>query len=422
MMNNGPTKLEDLTDIGLGPMTKRVALVHDWLTAYVGGERVLEQMIRLFPDSELYTTIDVLNDEERKFLQGKTPHTTFAQHWPALRRHYRKLLPLMMFAIEQLDVSKCELVLSSSASVGKGILTGPDQLHIAYVHSPMRYAWDMQHQYLRDSHLEHGLKSLLARWLLHRARIWDLRTANGVDHFVANSRFIARRIWKVYRRQATVIYPPVDVDAFALREKKEDFYLTVSRMVPYKKIPMIVEAFAQLPQRRLIVIGDGTEMARVRKIAGPNVELLGYQSSATVRAYMQRARAFVFAAEEDFGIAPVEAQACGTPLIAFGRGGALETVRGLDHPKPTGIFFAEQSPAAIAAAVTEFERNEAKFDPRSCRESAQRFSPNVFRDRYGRFVRNCWSAFKSGSSSGGASRLRLREHDEEDPNTLAQIG
>ncbi|MFL6602474.1 MAG: glycosyltransferase family 4 protein [Steroidobacteraceae bacterium] len=399
-MNGTPTKLEDA---GLAQLTRRIALVHDWLTAYVGGERVLEQMLRLFPAAELFTTIDVLNAEERKFLQGKVPHTTFAQNWPLLRRHYRKLLPLMMFAVEQLDVSESELVLSSSASVGKGILTGPDQLHIAYVHSPMRYAWDMQHQYLRDAHLEHGLKSLLARWLLHRARLWDLRTANGVDHFVANSRFIARRIWKVYRREATVIYPPVDVDAFQLSERKDDFYLTVSRMVPYKKIPMIVEAFRHLPQRRLVVIGDGTEMARVRKMAGPNVELLGFQSSEVVRDYMQRARAFVFAAEEDFGIAPVEAQACGTPVIAFGRGGALETVRGLEHARPTGIFFAEQSPAAIAAAVTEFEHNESKFDPRSCRDNSQRFSPSVFRERYGHFVRNCWAAFKSGELAAGAA-------------------
>jgi glycosyltransferase involved in cell wall biosynthesis len=246
-MNSTPARIED---VGLTQLTRRIALVHDWLTAYVGGERVLEQMLQLFPGAELFTTIDVLNDEERRFLQGKVPHTTFAQNWPLLRRHYRKLLPLMMFAVEQLDVSESELVLSSSASVGKGILTGPEQLHIAYVHSPMRYAWDMQHQYLRDAQLERGLKSLLARWLLHRARIWDLRTANGVDYFIANSRFIARRIWKVYRREATVIYPPVDVDAFQMSDRKDDFYLTVSRMVPYKKIPMIVEAFKHLPQRR----------------------------------------------------------------------------------------------------------------------------------------------------------------------------
>src|ERR1035441_8622172 len=183
------------------------------------------------------------------------------------------MVPLMMLAIEQLDVRDCELVLSSSASVGKGVLTGPDQLHIAYVHSPMRYAWDMQHQYLRDAGLGSGVAAFIARWMLHRARIWDLRTVNGVDHFVANSHFIARRIWKVYRRRSTVIYPPVNVEDFSLCERKDDFYLTVSRLVPYKKIPMIVEAFRELPTRRLVVIGDGTEMNRVKKVAGSNVEL-----------------------------------------------------------------------------------------------------------------------------------------------------
>jgi glycosyltransferase involved in cell wall biosynthesis len=401
-MHTVPTQIDALAGLSVAPMARRVALVHDWLTTYVGGERVLEQMIRLFPDAGVFTTIDILKPEERGFLQGRTATTTFAQNWPLLRRHYRKLLPLMMFAIEQLDVSECELVLSSSASVGKGILTGPDQLHISYVHSPMRYAWDMQHQYLRDSGLERGLKSLLARWLLHRARIWDLRTANGVDHFIANSHFIAQRIWKVYRRRATVIYPPVDVDNFQLRESKEDFYLTVSRLVPYKKVPLLVEAFRNLPQRRLVVIGDGSEMARVRKMAGPNVELLGYQSSAVVRDLMQRARAFLFAAEEDFGISPVEAQACGTPVIAFGRGGALESVRGLDHPRPTGLFFAEQSAAGVAAAVHEFEANEARFDPRNCRENARRFSPEVFRETYSRFVHGCWSAFKNPSPAVAA--------------------
>ena len=416
-MRADPATFDDIPGLAPAPMAKRIALVHDWLTAYVGGERVLEQMIRLFPDSDLFTTIDSLN--ERDFLQGKVPHTTFAQRWPLLRRHYRKLLPLMMFAVEQLDVSECELVLSSSASVGKGILTGPDQLHVAYVHSPMRYAWDMQHQYLRDAGLEAGLKSWLARWILHRARMWDLRTANGVDYFVANSHFIARRIWKVYRRRATVVYPPVDVDGFQLRDRKEDFYLTVSRMVPYKKIPLIVQAFKHLRQHRLVVIGDGTEMTRVRKIAGPNVELLGYQPSSVVRDYMQRARAFVFAAEEDFGIAPVEAQACGTPVIAFGRGGALETVRGLDHSRPTGLFFSQQSAAAIAAAVLEFARNEAKFEPSACRENAERFSPAVFRETYGHYVQSCWNAFKAGSPHTHAPRFTPTARALADPSRAA---
>jgi glycosyltransferase involved in cell wall biosynthesis len=373
---------------------ERIALVHDWLAAYVGGERVLEQMIAVYPHGDVFTSIDVLPAHEREFLQGKLPITSIAQHWPFMRKHFRKFLPLLMFSIEQLDVSGHELVLSSSASIGKGILTGPEQLHISYVHSPMRYAWEMQHQYLRDARLERGVRGLYARWLLHRARFWDLRTANGVDHFIANSHFIARRIWKVYRREATVIYPPVDVERFTLRENKEDFYLTASRLVPYKKVLEIVAAFRDLPDRRLVVIGDGTDMARVKNAAGANVEILGYQSTAVLLDHMQRARAFLFAAEEDFGITPVEAQACGTPVIAFGRGGAVETIRGFEDPKPTGIFFPSQEPAAISQAVRNFEAHQHRILPSSCRENALRFAPDIFRDKYRNFVAERWREFR----------------------------
>jgi glycosyltransferase involved in cell wall biosynthesis len=374
---------------------RRVALVHDWLTTYVGGERVLEQMIALFPHADVLTSIDTLAEHERGFLNGKQPITTFAQHWPLVRKHYRHFLPLLMIAIEQLDVSDAELVLSSSASIGKGVLTGPDQLHISYVHSPMRYAWDLQHQYLRDAGLTRGMRGLLARWLLHKARLWDTRTANGVDHFIANSEFIARRIWKAYRREAAVIYPPVDVQSFALCERKEDFYLTASRLVPYKKVPAIVEAFRALPDRRLVVVGDGGDVGRIKALAGPNVEILGYQPAASLRDLMQRARGFVFAAEEDFGIAPVEAQACGTPVIAYGKGGALETVRGAGDDRPTGVFFAAQTPAAIAAAVLELERRGDEITPQACRDNALRFSVDIFRARYARFVQGCWDAFRA---------------------------
>lgn len=378
------------------PAPAGVAVVHDWLTTYVGGERVLEQMIGLFPQCTVYSSIDILAPQERAFLQGKQPITSFAQRLPFLRKHYRKFLPVLMFAVEQLDVSECELVLSSSASIGKGVITGPHQLHIAYVHSPMRYAWDLQHQYLRDAGLERGVRSLLARWLLHRARFWDLRTANGVDHFIANSQFIARRIWKTYRRESTVIYPPVDVDRFTLCEKKDDFYLTASRLVPYKKVPEIVQAFRAMPGRRLVVIGEGSEMGRVKALAGPNVEILGYQPFAVLHDYMQRAKAFIHAAEEDFGIAPVEAQACGTPVIAFGRGGVRETVRDMSHDCPGGLFFPEQSPADIVRAVEEFERLQHRILPAACRSSALRFSPQVFREQYERFVQHRWQAFRSG--------------------------
>jgi glycosyltransferase involved in cell wall biosynthesis len=368
--------------------------VHDWLTTYVGGERVLEQMIDLYPHADVFSSIDVVAEHERGFLRGKRPITTFAQHVPLMRKHYRHFLPLLMLAIEQLDVREAELVLSSSASIGKGVLTGPDQLHIAYVHSPMRYAWDLQHQYLREAGLTSGPRAMLARWLLHKARVWDTRTANGVDHFVANSEFIARRIWKTYRREAAVIHPPVDVDGFPLREHKEEFYLTASRLVPYKKVPAIVEAFRALPGRRLVVVGEGSDMNRVKAAAGKNVEVLGHRPTAELRDLMQRAKAFVFAAEEDFGIAPVEAQACGTPVIAYGRGGALETVRS-DGVMPSGLFFDAQTPAAIAAAIEEFEQRSANFLPQACRDSALRFGANVFRERLAAFVSERWEEFRA---------------------------
>ncbi len=383
-----------ITDV-LGPC--RVALVHDWLTTYVGGERVLEQMIALFPQADVFSSIDIIPEHERGFLQGKRPITSFAQDLPLIRKHYRKFLPLLMLAIEQLDVSDRDLVLSSSAGIAKGVLTGPDQLHIAYVHSPMRYAWDMQHQYLREADLTHGMRGMLARWLLHKARLWDARTANGVDHFIANSDFIARRIWKCYRREATVIHPPVDVEGFALREDKDDFYLTASRLVPYKKVPAIVEAFRALPRRRLVVVGEGGDLQRVHALAGANVEVLGHQPTPVLRDLMQRAKAFVFAAEEDFGIAPVEAQACGTPVIAYGRGGALETICGGNHSQPTGVFFGAQTPAAIAAAVEEFERCRERLAPRACRENALRFSTEHFRAKYSWFVRTRWEQFRQGA-------------------------
>ncbi|MBR8458359.1 glycosyltransferase [Burkholderia dolosa] len=359
----------------------RVAIVHDWLVTYAGAERVLEQIIACFPDADLFSLVDFLDD--RAFVRGKPVTTSFIQKLPFARTKYRSYLPLMPLAIEQLDVSGYDLVISSSHAVAKGVLTGPDQVHISYVHSPIRYAWDLQHQYLEQSNLTHGPKSLLARLILHYIRNWDTRTANAVDGFIANSAFIARRIRKVYHRDAAVIFPPVDVDAFSLNDAKEDFYLTASRMVPYKKIDLIVDAFSRTPERKLVVIGDGPEMQKIRAKAGPNVEIMGYQPFAVLHDRMRRAKAFVFAAEEDFGISVVEAQACGTPVIAYGKGGALETV--LDpqsDANPTGLFFDEQTPAAIVAAVDEFERAPQRFTPRACRANAERFSADTFRRRF----------------------------------------
>lgn len=364
--------------------TPRVAIVHDWLVTYAGAERVLEQMIACFPQADIFSLVDFVDD--RKFLHGKRATTSFIQRLPLARKKYRAYLPLMPLAIEQLDLSGYDLVISSSHAVAKGVLTGPDQVHVSYVHSPIRYAWDLQHQYLQQSNLTRGMRSIMARMVLHYIRNWDTRTSNSVDHFVANSQFIARRIKKVYQRDSRVIFPPVDVQSFVVGEEKEDFYLTASRMVPYKKIDLIVEAFSRMPGKRLVVIGDGPEMKGIRAKAGPNVEILGYQPFAVLHDHMRRAKAFVFAAEEDFGIAPVEAQACGTPVIAFGKGGVLETVRELGQAHPTGIFFREQSVPAVVAAVREFEQNAHRFSALDCRMNAERFSVATFRERFTGFV------------------------------------
>lgn len=364
----------------------RTAIVHDWLVTYAGAERVLEQMLHVFPEADVYTLVDFLPPEARHFLRGRPVYTSFLQRLPRARTRYRSYLPLMPLAVEQLDVSRYDLVLSSSHAVAKGVVTGPDQLHIAYVHTPIRYAWDLQFQYLKETGLDRGVKGWLARAVLHYIRLWDVRTAAGVDHFVANSCFVARRIRKIYRREADVIYPPVDVERFTPGGVKEDFYLTVSRLVPYKKVDVIVEAFSAMPDRRLVVIGDGPERGRIRAKAGANVRLLGHQPHHVLLDYMRRARAFVFAAEEDFGIAPVEAQACGTPVIAYGRGGALETVRPLESEAPTGLFFPRQDAAAVREAIRRFEEEEGRIRPRACRENALRFSAARFREELARYV------------------------------------
>lgn len=373
----------------------RIAIVADWLSTYAGAERVLEQMLLVFPEAELFAVVDAVPPAERAFLQGKKVHTTFIQNLPGAQKRFRAYLPLMPLAIEQLDLSGFDIVLSSSHAVAKGVLVGPDQLHISYVYSPLRYAWDMQAQYLREAKLERGLKSWLVRWLLHRLRLWDVRTANGVDYFYADSKFIARRIAKCYRREAEVLYPPVALDDFTFVPQKEDFYLTVSRLVPYKRVDLIVEAFAAMPERKLVVIGDGPEMARIKKLAAPNVQILGFQPFNVVKTHMQSARAFVFAAQEDFGIAPVEAQACGTPVIAFGRGGATETVRGPQSSQPTGVFFNEQTVPSLVQAVQCFEALKEPIRPEDCRTNAERFSVAAFRSGLQTAVLQHWAQFTS---------------------------
>ncbi|MBL7238562.1 MAG: glycosyltransferase [Komagataeibacter hansenii] len=378
----------------------RVAIVHEWLEHYAGSERVIEQLLIMYPQAEIFAIVDFMPQAERSMLGGRPVRTTFIQKLPFARRCFRYYLGLMPVAIEQLDLSGFDLVISSNHAVAKGIITGPDQVHVCYVHSPMRYAWDMQAAYLRQGGIERGLRGLYARWLLHRLRNWDVRSAAGVDVFVANSSYIARRIRKVYRRNATVVFPPVDIDRFEMSTAPRQDYVVVSRLVPYKRIDLVVEAFRRMPERVLHVAGDGPERERIAALAdnAPNIILHGRVSDEEVLRMMRQARAFVFAAEEDFGIAMVEAQACGTPLIVFGRGGACDIVRDMgDAGGATGVFFDEQGADAIITAVERFESIQDRITPQACHANAQRFSQSAFRQSMSRVVEQALHEMRPGT-------------------------
>lgn len=374
-------------------LDKRIALVHEWLVTFAGSESVVEQILALYPQSDLFTLVDFLPESQRPLVQNKTATTSFIQRLPWAKKKYRTYLPLMPLAVEQFDLSAYDVIISSSHAVAKGVLTGPNQLHICYCHSPMRYAWDLYHQYLNESGLKVGFSGAIAKLILHYIRLWDYQSAQRVDYFVANSRYIARRIRKVYGREADVIYPPVNTHQFALNQQKENYYLTASRMVPYKKINLIVEAFAAMPDKRLVVVGDGPDYEKIKRLATPNIELVGYQSNDVLVSYMQKAKAFVFAAEEDFGITPVEAQACGTPVLAFGKGGVLESV----VDQKTGLFFDRQQVGSLIDCVQRFERTADLFDPVLIHQHAQGFSNENFRLAFERYVSRKLSEWSSAS-------------------------
>lgn len=355
----------------------RSAIVHDWLLSGVGGgEKVLEAIHRLFP-SKIHTLVRSLEGLKGTYFEGLEIAPSFIQKFPWAEKKYKSYLPFFPLAIEQFDLSGYDLVISSSHCAAKGVITTPDQVHICYCHTPMRYAWDLMHEYLKEFR---GVKGFLAKAILHYMRSWDVQSAQRVDHFIANSEYVARRIEKFYGRKADVIYPPVDLNLFQEEGKKEDFYLTASRLVPYKRVDLIVEAFNQMPEKKLVVIGDGPEWKKIKP--GKNVELLGYQQDRVLKALMQKAKGFVFAAVEDFGIVPVEAMASGTPVIAFGKGGVKETV--VDGV--TGLFYQEQTTKAIIEAVRDFEKRE--FDSKKCRARAEEFSIAHFNERFRQFVKN----------------------------------
>jgi len=357
----------------------RVALIHDWLTIVGGSEYVLKQIALLYPDADIYTL--VAHDEAIKTLgfEKHKIYTSFIQKLPFAKTRYRNYLPLFPLAIEQFDLTAYDLIISSSHAVAKGVLTHSGQIHVCYCHSPMRYAWDLYHLYMKGIT---GLKGYMVKLVLHRMRQWDFISSNRVDYFISNSNYIGSRIKKIYNRDSFTIYPGIDLQSFEICTEREDFYLTCSRLVPYKKIDLIVRAFNKMPDKKLVVIGDGPDFKKIKSIAADNIFLLGYQPFESLKNYLSKARAFVFAAEEDFGILPVEAQACGTPVIAFGKGGVLETV----VENETGVYFNEQTESSIITAVNYFENNSIIFQSNKIAKQATFFSNQRFASEFSAFM------------------------------------
>ncbi|MBI2743047.1 MAG: glycosyltransferase [Chlamydiales bacterium] len=372
------------------------ALVHDWLVGIGGGEKCLEAIYELFPSPIATLVRDDKKIQGMAFAAAEC-QTSFIQKMPRARTAYRNYLPLFPLAIEQLDLTEYDLVISLSHAVAKGALTHAEQLHLCYCFTPMRYAWDLTHQYLAELG---AFRKICARLALHYLRSWDIASSSRVDHFAAISHVIARRIQKIYGREATVIYPPVATHKFAIAQSKEEYYLTASRLVPYKKIDLIVEAFAQMPDKRLVVIGDGPEMQKIKSRAAKNIEILGYQSDAVLNEHLAKAKAFVFAAEEDFGIIVVEAQAAGTPVIAFGKGGSLETV----VEDKTGLFFPDQTVESLIVAVEDFEKRQGEFDPQGIKAHAEFFNEERFKRQFHAFVKNKVGEFHESHHSSRRQR------------------
>lgn len=378
----------------------KIAIVHDWLVTFAGAERVLAEMLQCYPDADVFAVIDFLKPSERGFLQGKSVKTSWIQKLPGAQQHYQRYLPLMPWAMRSLDLRGYDLVISSSHAVAKGVQLHSSQLHVCMCYTPMRYAWDLRAAYLQEAGLSAGLKGWLANWTLERLRLWDYQTSLKVHYFIAISRYIAERIERCYDRPSVVVYPPVDVDAFNMRTAPpQNYYITASRLVPYKNVALMVQAFSQMPDKHFKVIGTGSEFERCKSMAGPNVEMLGFLPHLEMKAQIQGAKAFVFAADEDFGISPLEAQACGTPVIAFGKGGALETVAA--GPKPTGLFFKEQTVESLIQAVQAFE--ETSFVPEDCRDNALNFSSSIFRTSLTQTIDRFLQAF--GAASGSSKAL-----------------
>lgn len=360
--------------------SRSVALVHDWCPSFRGGERVLAELCRQFDGASVYTLFDFLPRQLKdEFFPGTPFYTSIANRLPWIEKYYRALFFACPLLIEQFDVTGYDAVISSSAAFARGVLTRPDQPHLCYVHSPVRYAWDEQFSYLSQGGMGYGPQGLLFRWLLHQLRTWDARTAHGPDLMLANSSYVRSRIRRVYGRDARVVHPPVGIEELAYWADKDDYYVTASFLAPYKRTDLVIAAFNQMPARRLVVVGEGQQSKKLRAMAGPNVAFAGYLARDAYVRTVGTARALVFAGCEDFGIALAEAQACGTPLVAYGRGGARDIVRPLGaSAEPTGILFAQQTVDAVKEAVARFEAHHRAIAPAACRDNATRFSTQRF--------------------------------------------
>lgn len=369
----------------------KVAIVQEWLVTVGGSDKVVKAILDVFPDADIYTLVARKEVCDELGIPWEKVHTSFIQKMPLGTKKHRAYLPLFPFAIEQFDLRGYDVVISSSHCVAKGVLTKADQLHICYCHSPIRYCWDMYNEYLEESHLDKGFKSWLVRLMLHPIRQFDAIAGSRVDYYISNSDYVGQRIRKTYRRKATTIHPNIDISNFELCNDKQEYYLASSRLVAYKKIDTIIEAFNQMPDKKLVVIGGGPNLEAYRKLAKDNVTVMGYQPFDVLKDKMQHAKAFVFAADEDFGMIPIEAQSCGTPVIAYGHGGSLETVNG----GKTGLFFNEQTPEAIVEAVNKFESMGSQpFAPADCRQWAEGFSEERFKREIKEFVEEKYEEFK----------------------------
>ena len=369
----------------------KVAIVQEWLVTVGGSDKVVKAILDVFPDADIYTLVAKKEVCDELGIPWEKVHTSFIQKMPLGTKKHRAYLPLFPFAIEQFDLRGYDVVISSSHCVAKGILTKADQLHICYCHSPIRYCWDMYNEYLEESHLDKGFKSWLVRLMLHPIRQFDAIAGSRVDYYISNSDYVGQRIRKTYRRKATTIHPNIDISNFELCNDKQEYYLASSRLVAYKKIDTIIEAFNKMPDKKLVVIGGGPNLEAYRKLAKDNVTVMGYQPFDVLKDKMQHAKAFVFAADEDFGMIPIEAQSCGTPVIAYGHGGSLETVNG----GKTGLFFNEQTPEAIVEAVNKFESMGSQpFAPADCRQWAEGFSEERFKREIKEFVEEKYEEFK----------------------------